>query len=78
MREYGIWSAAAGGFIDYGYATPEAAQPAVAALVEQDEDADDLKVLEMCQEHRDEEQPADGCESCNAESDDAEEDEDDE
>lgn len=77
MREFGIWSDAAGGFIDYGYATVESAQPAVEDFIAAGEDADDLKVLEICQEHRDEEQPAQGCEFCNAEPDD-EEDEDDE
>jgi hypothetical protein len=40
--------------------------------------ADLISVHEMCPDHRDEEQPKDGCEECNAEDDEAGDDADDE
>lgn len=62
--EHGIWSDAAGGFIDSGLYTDVQIEQALADFIAQGEDADDLKALAFCEDHRDEEQPAIGCELC--------------
>lgn len=66
---YGVWSDSVGGFIDADHLSIDQAEQARAEFLAQDEAADDLRVLEMCAEHRDDEQPANGCESCNADDD---------
>jgi hypothetical protein len=72
---YGVWSEAAGGFISTDNFSMGSAENEMAWLIEQGEDPDDLTVIEMCEEHRDAEQPRDGCEMC-ADEDDEEEDDD--
>jgi hypothetical protein len=65
--EHGVWSDAAGGFVDtqlYGQASM---REALDALIAQGEDPEDLKVLAICPEH--EEQVADTCDECLAEDD---------
>lgn len=65
MTEYGIWSDLAGGLID-GQMSEETADAERLRLIAEDgEEADDLKVVELCEHH--EEQPKYGCEKCAAE-----------
>jgi hypothetical protein len=63
--EYGIWSEAAGGFIETQLHSPRAGAEARDALVEDGEERSDLKVLEICPDHED--QPKATCEECFAE-----------
>lgn len=56
MRELGIFNDE--GCIERGFYTPEAAE----AIRGTYEEADELRVRELCHDH--EEQPADACESC--------------
>lgn len=61
--EYGVFSEAAGGCIFAPcYSTEEAERERQRFISEDDEDADDLTVKELCTEH--EGQPKDGCEEC--------------
>lgn len=61
-QEFGIWSDAAGGFIETGFWSKMEAEGAMPALIAEGEDEDDLSALAICAEH--EEQPADTCEEC--------------
>lgn len=63
--EYGIWSDAAGGFIETQMRSPREAAEARDALVADGEETSDLKVLEICPDHED--QPKAACEECFAE-----------
>lgn len=73
MIEHGIWSDLAGGLID-GQMSKETADAERLRLIAEDgEEADDLKVVELCEQH--EEQPKEGCEDCVAEWEDEESDE---
>lgn len=60
--EFGIWSDAAGGIVESQMHSPQEAAARLAELVADGEDADDLKVVPMCEDH--EEQPKYGCEEC--------------
>lgn len=77
MTEYGVWSEAEGGFVEDGLWTKEQAAQEVENIVAQfpeDERAQaraDHSVKAFCHDHRDDDQPADGCELC---ADDADED----
>lgn len=62
MISYGVWSDAAGGFIDTDNYSMGSAENARAYWIDQGEDSDDLTILEMCEYH--EEQPRTGCEGC--------------
>lgn len=70
--ELGIWSDAAGGFIDAGLYSEDEAEAAIVSLVADGETQGDLSVIEVCPEHQ--EQPKDGCEECAADDDDDEQD----
>lgn len=72
--EYGIWSDLAGGFIDGQMSAERAEQERDRLVAEDGEEADDLKVVELCEQH--EEQPKDGCEECASEWEEEEADED--
>lgn len=65
MIEYGVWSDAAGGFIETGLWSDVEAQQALFAQIRAGEDPGDLDVLPVCPDH--EEQPARSCEECDAE-----------
>lgn len=58
---WGIWSEDAGGFTYIEYTTPAFADEELQRLQAADPD-DDLKVLKVCPDHHDDEQPKDGCE----------------
>lgn len=65
---YGAWSEGAGGFVYSGVdCATDAANWAADELrqLAKDDDADTIQILAICREH--EEQPANGCEDCNAE-----------
>lgn len=68
--EHGVWSDAAGGFVETGLYLPSQVDEAVARLVGQGEDRDDLTVLAICPDH--EERPAQQCEDCDGEDSDGE------
>ena len=64
--EHGIWSQAAGGFIEVGLWGDTAELGAsVSRWLGRGEHADDLTVMALCGDH--EEQPLDTCEDCFAE-----------
>lgn len=63
--EYGIWSEAAGGFIETQMRSPKEAANECEALIAEGEERSDLKVLEICPDHED--QPRTSCEECFAE-----------
>lgn len=74
MVEYGIWTDADGGFSEVQMSRSQADARLVELIAEDPDNADDLSVVELCGDH--EEQPAVGCEECDAaEEDDAEDDE---
>lgn len=76
LGEHGVWSDAAGGFVDtqlYGQASM---RESLNALIAQGEDPEDLRVLAICPEH--EEQPVDTCGECLADDEDEDDDTDDE
>ena len=62
MSDWGVWSDAAGGFIETQTWSPTAAEEARRVWIVKGEDADDLSVLPICPQH--EEQPRDTCEEC--------------
>lgn len=67
---YGAWSEGAGGFVYSGVdCATEAANWAADELrtLAKDDDTDKFEILAICREHN--EQPANGCEDCNAEGD---------
>lgn len=65
MTEYGIWSDAAGGFVDTGLYTRTEMNK---ALDEHRSNGDDTaRIRRLCPDHADLEQPADACEDCAAE-----------
>lgn len=74
MIEYGIWSDLAGGLIDGQMSKASAETERLRLIAEDGEEADDLKVVELCEQH--EEQPKEGCEDCAAEWDEGDGDED--
>lgn len=76
MTEYGIWSDLAGGLIDGQMSKESADKERLRLITEDGEEADDLKVVELCEYH--EEQCKDGCEECAAEWADSDEEADDE
>lgn len=65
MTEYGIWSDLAGGLIDGQMSKAGAEKERLRLIAKDGEEADDLKVIELCEQH--EEQPKEGCEECAAE-----------
>lgn len=68
MIEYGVWSEIEDGFIERGYWSYDAARLAIAEqYADEDEDEDEVTARQLCNEHRDEEQPQEGCELCYAE-----------
>lgn len=69
---YGAWSEFAGGFVFAGDCALEVANDAAAELAEDPDD--EIRILAVCDDHP--EQPADGCEECNAEYDEDETDDD--
>jgi hypothetical protein len=73
--ENGVWSSAAGGFIMDGIYTATGADEEVKRLIVAGEDPGDLEVVPFCSEHRDAEQPEDGCELCDEDEDEDEDDE---
>ena len=65
MQMFGVWCNSEDSFISTDWATYEHAMAALMRLADEDGlDGDDLKVEEMCFEHRYEEQPKYGCEIC--------------
>lgn len=63
MPVYGIFSESAGGCVYAPCYSPEEAEQERARMVAEDgEEADDLKIEELCPDH--EEQPKHGCEEC--------------
>lgn len=60
--EYGIWTESDGGFSEVGLGKLQADHRLVELIAEDPDNAEDLKILEICGEH--EEQPAEGCEEC--------------
>lgn len=76
MTEHGIWSDLAGGLIAGQMSKAGAENERLRLIAEDGEETDDLKVVELCEQH--EEQPKEGCEECAAEwveDDDSDEDE---
>lgn len=63
---WGVWSEDAGGFLTVEYSTRAHADAELGRL-EADDPDDALRVLEVCPDHHDEEQPKDGCEECEPE-----------
>lgn len=61
MTTYGIWSEAAGGFIETDL-RKSGIDASLNHWVSQGEDPEDLEAKEVCADHP--EQPADACEEC--------------
>jgi hypothetical protein len=59
--EHGIWSEFAGGFIEAQIYSLSEAESAKAWFIVAGEDADDLTLLEICQDHRDDEHAVGNC-----------------
>ncbi len=71
--EYGVWSEQEDGFLTrQNYSIQEAENDLAFLAAEQHIDADDLSVREICPDHSDEEQPKEGCDLCDAEDEDEE------